>query len=346
MNKRFLGISALILLINLSLAGSGAFARNDSRQSFSVTTLGLAQDPLLVRALYAVPSRMAGSVDPDGAVGVNRGVSSQAKFFIEEQRYGGDLVQTGLASNDDTLIKTGLKVINWGFSRQGADGSFPGTGDPFHSVSLFVEGTARALLSLSEANRDKYGEPITALVPKLFAAAQWLEQPEVERRGQSNNFPYTHRRWVLAAALAETAALAHDPNMAAKAKAYADQGLALQQADGVNPEKDGYDVSYQAVGILEAERYLVVCHDQTEQTQVKGMIEKACNWEIAMIGDDGQVNVGNSTRMGNEAAHSGKIKHVNTKEVLQALTYASKITGDERYRNRASLVARAHGWLQ
>jgi hypothetical protein len=275
---------------------------------------------------------------------VNRESGAGAKYFIEEQRYCGDLVQTGLATGDASIVATGLKALEWGLSRQGSDGSFPGTGDPFHSTALFLEGASRALLSLSETGDPKYDPQIAKLTPRLLATARWLEQPNVERTGQAHNAPYTHRRWILAAALAQTAMLAHAPELFEKAKAYAEQGLALQQGDGVDPEKGGYDVSYQAVGILEAEKYFAACQDAREQAKVQEMIERAANWEISMIGPDGQVNIGDSTRVEAEAARSGKIKHVNTKELLQALAYATTITGEQKYLNKAALVARARGW--
>ncbi len=309
-----------------------------------ITSQGLAQDAFLARALYSNPSRVASNIGDDGAIGVNRDVGAGERMYIEEQRYGGDLVQMGLASRDDSLVRLGLKAIEWGFRQQAADGSFPQTGDAFHSVSMFVEGTARAFLSLREAGGSQYVNIVTGMMPRLKAAALWLEQPDVERTGKSHDAPYTHRRWILAAALGQTAALTHDSNMASHAQRYAEDGLSLQLANGVNPEKGGYDVSYQAVGILQAERYFVVCNDNSLRAQIKTMIQQASDWELGMIMNDGQVLVGDSTRVGNEKARSGKVKHVNTKELLQALSFATTITGDKRYRDKAAWVARAHNW--
>lgn len=92
------------------------------------------------------------------------------------------------------------------------------------------------------------------------------------------------------------------------------------------------------------ERYFVVCRDKELREKIRRMIERACNWELKSITEDGQVLVGNSTRVGNEKARSGKVKHVNTKELLQALSNATAVTGNEKYRQSAALVARAHGW--
>lgn len=317
---------------------------NAQESKAKLTAQGLAQDTFLAKALYSDPNRMASNIGDDGAIGVNRRISSGERMYIEEQRYCGDIVQTGLATGDDSLVKRGLNVMEWGFKQQAQDGSFPQTGDAFHSVSMFVEGAARALLSLREAGGSRYANTVTSMTPRLVAAANWLRQPDVERVGRGHDAPYTHRRWILAAALGETSALTHDTEMAQRAKKYAEDGLAQQQEDGVNPEKGGYDVSYQAVGILFGERFFVVCPDKELQARIDKMIVQASNWELGMIGSDGQVQAGNSTRIGNEKSRGGKIKHVNNKELLQALSSATTITGDKQYKEKAALVAHARGW--
>src|SRR5580692_4601598 len=95
--------------------------------------LSLACDPLLEKALYAEPHRIATDIAPDGSVSVNtlweQGQSQ--KWFIEQQRYGGDFVEAGACRGDDALIKEGLQMLDWGFKREAVDGSFPGTDDPF-----------------------------------------------------------------------------------------------------------------------------------------------------------------------------------------------------------------------
>jgi hypothetical protein len=335
-------LATIFAILVIYVYGS-AFAAQKSR--LELTTLGLAQDAFLAQVLYSVPKRIASNIGDDGAVGVNRQIASGQRMYIEEQRCGGDLVQAGLAIDDDSLVTLGLKVIDCGFRQEAQDGSFPATGDAFHSVSMFVEGAARAFLSLREAGDTKHAEIVARMTPSLIAAARWLEQPEVERKGRAHDAPYTHRRWLLAAALGQTAALSRDPNMALRAEMYAEDAFSQRLNNGVNPEKGGYDVSYQAVGILFGERYFIVCRDSALQGRVKEMIEEASDWELSRIGDDGKVAIEHSTRIEIEKSRSGKLKHVNTKELLQALSFATTITGDKKYREKAALIAQAHSWL-
>lgn len=79
-------------------------------------------------------------------------------FFIEQQRYGADVIETGVILGDEDLVAEGIRMIDWGFERQGGDGSFPGTGDEVHSSSLFIEAAARAGLALERYKPRAYRE--------------------------------------------------------------------------------------------------------------------------------------------------------------------------------------------
>jgi hypothetical protein len=176
----------------------------------------------LSRALYSTPGRLASKIGPSGAISFNaEWESGQAEhWFIEQQRYGADLVQAGLVRNDRELVQQGWRVLEWGFAKQGPDDDFPGTGDPFHSTSFFVEASARALLLHRQSGQKGFEDVIAQHVAKVAAAARWLMRPAVARGGQRHNLPYTHRRWVLAAALGETASLTGDRAMAKAAADY------------------------------------------------------------------------------------------------------------------------------
>ena len=73
------------------------------------------------------------------------------RWYIEEQRYGEDLIISGLMHDNTAAINAGFTAFNWGFAHQAADGSFAGTADPFHSTSFFVEGVAHACLLIEQS---------------------------------------------------------------------------------------------------------------------------------------------------------------------------------------------------
>jgi hypothetical protein len=161
--------------------------------------------------------------------------------------------------------------------------------------------------------------------------------------GRSQNAPFTHRNYILATALGITAELAGDAELKVAAEACVRRGLQLQRADGVNPEKEGFDVNYQSAGLLYAARYYPSCTDIALRTGLVGMLQKGGGWLRNRVGEDGNLEVVGSTRVGGqEKQRWGKIKSVNYMEVLQAFCFAGTITGEDKFRQTASLIAHAH----
>ncbi len=277
---------------------------------------------------------------------VDADLAGSGPWFIEAQRYGADLVEAGLVCGSPETAALGWRVIDWGFDRQAADGGFAGTGDPFHSTSFFVESVARALLLTEDVTPSDAVAKREHYAPKLAAAAAWMRRDDVLRRGLANNTPYTHRRWLVAAAWGLTARVTHDEPLAHAAAESARAGLALQRSDGVNPEKNGFDVSYQALGLLMAERYLMVCDDPELRRAIEGMLDRGIAWELTKIRDDGSVDTGGSTRVTTETGRSGAAKTVDNKAIVLALTYAGRQLGRDDCLQAATTVARHLRWIK
>ncbi|QEH34218.1 hypothetical protein OJF2_27530 [Aquisphaera giovannonii] len=315
----------------------------------------LADDQLLSIALYSSPHRMASRISNRGAVGVNADweAGRAVGWYIEEQRYGADLIQAGLVRDDPALVSRGWEILDWGLARQAADGSFAGTGDPFHSTSLFAEAMARALvLTAQSGSRDAERRLATSL-PAFERSVRWLAEPSVAARGARNNAPYTHRRWVLAAAMAEAAAAVRlGAGRGEEAEAferiardYAADGLRLQAADGMNPERGGADASYQAYGLLMAERYLSACTYPDMRIRVRASIVRGLDWLASRIDERGGVDVSGDTRTGVESSRSGRVKGIDYKSMLQAFSIGASQAGNPSYRDVAIRLAASRGWL-
>ncbi len=317
------------------------------------TMLSLIREPLLVKAIHRRMTGQAKSVAADGASTLSAEwvAGTRKDWFIENQRGGSDLVEAGVALGDRKLVDAGLREFEWGYARQAKDGGFPETGDPFHSTSIFVLDSGRALIALRE-RREEFPEfmpRLDKLAAQLGAAANWMLQPAVLERGKRGNMPYTHRRWIVAAALGQASQLTGNARFAKAAAEFAEDGIKLQREDGENPEKGGFDVSYQMVDGLNGSRYYTTldCASQAElMARVRRMIEKTCRWEMRHISADGEVDVDGSTRMLKEKARSGVIKRPNYKEIVQTFTYATAITGDRAYIEVAERLAKNQGWLK
>ena len=164
-----------------------------------------------------------GAIGSDGAVGVNTAweVETSPVWYIELQRQGADLVRVGTQKKNAALIQSGLDVMDWGFSHEAADGSYPGTaggstGQMFHSTAIFVEAAARATNQLKAYDPTTYADVISRYTAHLQTTCDWLLQPDVAAAGQLYNTRFTHRRYMLAAALSQVAELVSDPAEADK----------------------------------------------------------------------------------------------------------------------------------
>jgi len=337
-------VALLFLLLGAPLAITRAQNQPTASREKRLTLLSCAADKLLIDTLYKSPHRLAGGIAPDGAISVNSDWEKRGKtgvWYIEQQRYGADLLQAGVVLKDDSLIDQGMKVLEWGFQQQAPDGGFPGVGDPHHSASFFLEAASRSVLLLEQGSMEKYRAVAQTWKPKIAAMGRWLNRPEIAEKGRAKALdPYTHRFYLLAACYSEAAAVTGEAEFQTWAHHYAVDGLGRQLPDGTNPERDGYDASYQGVGVMFASRYYLHCPDEAARAALKAMIAKALDKEMTKIDANGEVSLEGSTRTPLEKGRSGKQKTMDYKVLLTALLFGEEITGDPRYREAAERVAR------
>ena len=299
----------------------------------------------LRHSAYRNVARLNPESATDGAYGpVNRAwdETHDGKWYIEEQRYGADVVAGGIATRDTAAIDRGLNILNWGFAQQASDGGFR-CPDAFHSTSFFVEAVAHSLLLLEASEfASQYRQTVDRMKPKLAAAAAWMPRAENETPGREHNKPYTHRRYLVGAALGEAGVLLDDRALIAHSAAYIKDGLKQQDASGFNPEKGGYDSSYHAVGMLFAERYYTLVADDLLRPALHKMLERAARWEASRVLANGEVSTEGNSRVGGaqtEKGRSGKEKTVAYGLVYRAFFYWAVISGDKSYSDLAKKVA-------
>ena len=319
---------------------------------FGQTLLEVSSDPLLVRTLYQKPEQIVSGIAADGAIGVNadweaaifRQEAPERGWFIEEQRYGADLIQVGLATRDEKLIARGIKIINWGFAKE-KTGSFPGTGDPHHSISFFLEAAARSAILLREAGDERHLAELRSWEKNIRNAAAALVTPAVFPANRSSTMdPYTHRFYLCAAALGEAGSVLHDEALMQAASTMATEGIRRQRPDGTNPEKGGFDVNYQAVGALFAIRYLLVCDDPSLSLKLRAMLAAAIDREREAIGPDGRVNTEGSTRLTSEESRGGRAKTMDYKTLAQTLVFLAGLSNNPSYSDTAAAIAKNKKW--
>ena len=334
MNRTTITRRAFVYLGLVSVVGVPlrVVARSEDDTAGVPPLTDLVRHPLLVRSLYRLP--VTDNFSDDGAAGANR----KGYQWIEEQRQGTEWVLRGRVQGRDDWVARGWKQLDWGLSRQQGDGGF-GSKDPFHSTSFFIEALARSCIL------DAEGATATRL-DGLARGAHWLMRSDIEARGARGNLPYTHRRYILAAAFGQSARVTGVAAFRSKAVEWAQQGLALQRPDGTNPEKGGYDSGYQMVGVLMALRYLPVCTDPQLRAQLRVMIQAAVRPELARLRPDGSVDPSGSTRIKKERARNGKVKDVPYAEIMQALVYGAQEMPRPEWIEPAQRIAGYRRWLK
>jgi hypothetical protein len=285
------------------------------------------------KTAYRNPAKISNEHSQSGAYGtVNEAWEAGRSriWYIEEQRYGADAVAAGIAQNNENAIVRGIRILDWGFRMERPDGSFA-CPDNFHSASFFIEAAAHSALMIENSPyRDMFKNDVNAMKPKLSAAAHWMIRPEVEKEGKKHDFPYTHRRYLDAAALGETGVLTGDETLIHKSHEFIHEGINRQAPSGFNPEKNGYDSSYHAVGLLFAERYYTIVADDNIRKEMNGMLNRAVVWLNSRIMPDGSIDPTGNTRtgLGQEVGRNGKVKTINTGAVYKVFAYGSIITGN------------------
>jgi hypothetical protein len=329
------------------------------------STYQLYDDSLLMTIWYKRISPTAAAAD--GANGVNQQweEKNSTAWYIELQRFGCDDITAAVYANRSNLLSNGENIFNWGFSKQTVDGGFnncsnctapmQGTGDPFHSTSMFVEAVARCLILMRQSpNFVTYQSYFNQTVPKIVRAVRWLLEPSVLSRGIQNDMPYTHRRYILAAALAQTALLTDDSSLQqdfySQAATFAQNGLSRQDPSGFNPEKGGYDSSYNAVGLYHACNYLVVCPDTNLQQKLANMLSKSFTWQLTRMNSNGSANLTGNTRVTgdnktDEKGRSGYDKNYDYKTTINAFEMGSVLLQNQTLHKEAQLVATYVGYL-
>ena len=345
MKKTFL--SALLIVVCAAMSVSVVKAAKDG----AAFELSVESSDFMRRTAYDTGNINAPNISKTGAYGkVNQEFekTKQGKWWIEEQRYGRDLVIAGIARKDSKKIENGLLVFKWGFGQQKDDGSWD-CPDAFHSTSFFVEAVGDALILLQESKfADKYKAQIAEMKPQLLKAARWMTLLDIEAAGKKYNQQYTHRRYAVADALGLTGVLCNDKDLIAKSTEYVKDGIALQDASGFNPEKKGYDSSYHAVGVVYMERYLTMVApaiDAKLRQQLYDATEKAVNWEISRLNNDGTMNLTGNTRVvavkEAEANRDGTLKKPAYFSTYRGIFFWSHIAGKKDLAKLADKVAEA-----
>lgn len=229
-----------------------------------------------------------------GCYSPNCGTSSQS-WQVEWQRMGFRDVIGGVFHNDASEVETGLKIFGFAFHREASNGSFPGSTGPFHGTAMFLAEAAPALIVLKySAMSNEFAKRVTSQSHAIRRAARYVyfHGRHIEKIDGGS----TDRFFEAALAFEASGLLSQDKKLQRWSKQYARGGIRRGRPNGRLPEWGGHDVYYQALGMVDACRYLLMMHRGPVHSSLYNVLVKGERWEAGRVGPDGTVNDAGDTR--------------------------------------------------
>jgi hypothetical protein len=285
-----------------------------------------------------------GQVDaaPSGAYGPNT-TAPRSAWFLEYQRVGGVDVVDGVLRHDTGLVEKGLQMFHFGLARQAPDGSFPGSAWPFHGTALFLSEAAPSLVVLRSSDLGgQFDAELAWQIARMRRAAHYMVQA-VGGPDKIDDSTKNHRFFEAAVALGAVGVLSHDTALQRWSTRYARRGIAMERPDGIMPEDGGHDSGYQALGMVDAARYLSLVARGRLYASPYAALQRGEDWELSRIGPDGSVDQAGDTRTAGckERDPTGQCKTVFYAPIFDALAHWAAIGGGSRF-----AVAAHRVWLR
>jgi hypothetical protein len=169
----------------------------------------------------------------------------------------------------------------------------------------------------------------------------WLNQQSSilqskDKSGTNRLFIDANAYYLVGKALGNESAIALGKN-------FARMSLQQQSSEGFFLERGGYDSSYNAVALRHA--ILLYMNLRPEERSLRQElwqgVEKGISWQLTRIAPSGEVLTAGNTRIlpsGEQYALTGTVKKVDYKEVILALDYYAKLTGNTAAQDAANRV--------
>ncbi|MEH1860697.1 MAG: hypothetical protein V7L21_22475 [Nostoc sp.] len=288
----------------------------------------------------------------NGSIGPNR----NGYMSVGSQRYSTNLIAYGLVTKNVDLIETGIRTIEYAFTYQNDNGSFPdyspgnfGGANP-SSVAFFYHDLGQSLLLCKESKwfqRSKETAKLRVRLNKLLiptsTSLTWLiEQKQLLLKGDGNGRA-TNRLFIDALAFYLAGKYLNRSDAVMLGEYYAKLALQQQTKEGFFLEKRASDSSYQAVSLFKA----LVLYSNLEPSAISLKlslwqgIEKGIAWQLSHILTTGEVSTAENSRVypGGET-YLGKEKHIDYVAVIMALNYYSHLSDNHFVQNIADQVFR------
>ncbi|WP_156815659.1 hypothetical protein [Pseudanabaena sp. PCC 6802] len=272
----------------------------------------------------------------NGAINENRDIF----ISVGMQRHSSKPIAYGILTKNTGLIDTGIKILEYAFARQSADGSFPSflpegaEGIP-RSVSFFFQDLGRSFLlaqnsswfqssSQTKGLRDRMNK----LIPPATKSLHWLISQEGTLKKHDRSA--TNRLFFHALAYYLVGKATRRPDAIKIGENFARMALKQQSKEGFFPENRGYDTSYNGVSLQQALiLYTNLDANSSLRQDLWQGIERSVAWQKNFFLPSGELATTGNTRIrtGGERFLRRK-KTVDYVPLIVAFNYYSKLSGD------------------
>jgi hypothetical protein len=299
-------------------------------------------------------ARWARAAQPnaEGAVNVNR----FAYQSVALQRETVDQIPQGVLTKNPALITSALAIMSYALAHVNGDGSFqfrqdaasrragfPADTAAASSAAFFMYDLGHSMLLLDESPwftsssqtaglRSRLSNEIK---PKAAKALAWLTSQadalEWDNRAVNRLLTYGAAYYLCGQAL-------NDSRAVSLGRHFIQEALARQTSDGVLPEAEGFDSSYQAVSLyLLAILYLHIDPaDRTLRSSVWTALSQGVSRELAAIDSNGNVDVSQNTRV-------KQVDHVDHRLLMLSLEYYGILSGNAQIQRTAQRIFHRFG---
>ena len=333
-------LKASLILVLLVLALLGSLASGQVPQAPKLTEYAM----LRMLPPGRLDALIGGVPDKDGMTGGN----SANGGWLEAggQRGACRQVIAAVVAGDLARADDAWRGIDVAFAHQLPDGGFEATmrangasAKPFpaavETAFFFLQELGRAVLVIQESPHEAhFHQRIEALKPKMRRACAFtLSGYDTIIAGSTKA---VNRIFIAAKAFGLCGTVLNDPQLIDASHRLVRHALTRRDADGVFIEMGGRDSSYNVVSILMGE--ILALH--VPMPELAGAFAKAEAWELTRILPSGDIDVTGNTRTGvnKEFSYTGEPKHVNTGEIVQALSFYGLIYGDKQALDAADRV--------
>jgi hypothetical protein len=326
------------------LLGAGSSCFLDSGDAFSAVDSPISEWDVISKFppvfINTLPRWVISQQEIDtgnGALGLNR----KGYVGVFNQRHASEFIIRGSSNQQSKDIENGIKTIEYAFSYQNPDGSFPDFQPKStprgvaSSVAFFLQDLGHTLL-LSQQSLWFQNSPanqiprkrLQLIMSKAEISLSWLLQNQSnlyqsDRKAANRLFIDASAFYLMGKALRSTPARQAGLD-------FLNRALSMQTENGYFLENGGYDSSYNSVSLQIAQQIFSQFAEEPSamRSRLWSAIDQSMQWQLSRILPSGQVSTIGNTRVyvGGEK-YFEKAKRVDYNSLCIALNYYASLSG-------------------